>query len=166
MARYASTAGTPPAAAYSSGATWASDVFSATASSAARVRPATSSEAGSRPHSDGSSRRAAATSPRASSSDISEPVRTNDVPPRATQVAAAVVATGQSRPPPGARGGSAPTERRDRMTALRIAQREVSQVAEQHTGEPATPSRGEDPGKHSPQRLIRGLLELMRQRPR
>jgi hypothetical protein len=96
MPRYPSTAGTPPAAAHSSGATWASDVFSATDSSAARVRPAPSSRAGSRPHNDGSSRRAASTSPRSNSSDIARPVRTNEVPPRDAQVAVAVAATDQS----------------------------------------------------------------------
>ncbi len=73
--RYTSTAGTPPTAAHNSGATWASEVFSATDSSAARVRPARVEPAGSRPHSDGSSARAPATSPASSRSAIWSPVR-------------------------------------------------------------------------------------------
>ncbi len=90
--RYTSTAGTPPAAAHNAGATWASEVFSATDSSAARARPGGSSAAGSRPHSDGSSRRAAATSPASSRAAIWSPMRPNDVPPSETYVAAAVAA--------------------------------------------------------------------------
>ena len=170
IARYASTAGTPPAVAHSSGATWASEVFSATDSSAARVRPAPSSRAGSRPHSDGSSRRAASMSSRSSSRDISRPVRANDVPPRHIQVAVAVAATRQSRPP--ARNGRAQqghrtdhqahvqragnlgvavgdalqpggrlAEQRDRMPPFRVAQREVGQVPGQHADDADLPCR-------------------------
>ncbi len=74
-------------------------MFSATDSSDARVRPAPSSQAGSRPHSDGSNRRAPSMSPRSSSSDMAKPVRANEVPPSETQVAAAVAAIDQGRPP-------------------------------------------------------------------
>ena len=56
--------GTPPTAPHSSGATCASEVFSATDSSAARASPRRPATAGSRPHSDGSRRRAPSTSSR------------------------------------------------------------------------------------------------------
>ncbi|CKT50222.1 Uncharacterised protein [Mycobacterium tuberculosis] len=108
MARYPSTAGTPLEAAHSSGTTWASAVFSATDSSAARVRPGPPSWAGSRPHSDGSSRRAASTSSRSNRSDIWRPVRASEVPPSAAQVAVAVAATGQDLP--GSRCSAAPSK--------------------------------------------------------
>ena len=98
MARYVSAPGVPPTVAHSIGATCASDVFSATDSNAARARPAPSSRSGSRPHSDGSSRRAAAMSSRSSSSAICTPVRANEVPPNDIQAAVAVAAIEQSRP--------------------------------------------------------------------
>ena len=78
-------------------------MFSATDSSAARASPAESSAAGSRPHSDGNSRRAAATSPASSRPAIWWPVRLNDVPPSATNVAAAVATA--VHPGPRRRGG-------------------------------------------------------------
>jgi hypothetical protein len=108
--RYISTAGAPPTTAQNNGATWASEVFSATDSSAARVKPVGSSADGSRPHSDGSSLRAPSMSSAASRSAICRPVRASDVPPRATNVATAVVAADPAvRATSAAHAATAPT---------------------------------------------------------
>ena len=111
-ARYPSRPGTPATAPHSSGATTASEVFSATDSRAARARPSASRADGSRPQSDGSRRRAAPRSPAASSPASAEPSPASDRPPSTAHVAHAVTSARRDRRPPGRALGQRAAEHR------------------------------------------------------
>src|SRR5690606_9244087 len=97
-ARYIISPGIPATAPQNSGATDASDVFSATDSTTARASPSASSPRGSRAHRCGSLSLAASRSPRSRARAISSPSRPSDVPPSTAQVTPAVTSACPSRP--------------------------------------------------------------------
>ena len=134
-----------------SGATAASEVFSATDSSAARASPSESNESGSRPHSDGSRARAPSMSlARQLGSAISAPVRASDVPPSATNVAAAVDAAVHAGPRRAAARSSATPrgeQRPDQSTGVRRARRAAVGVG-QPSPAPPHRCRTAPPGAH------------------
>ena len=111
MQRCATTPGAPATAAHTSGAMAASDVFSATDSTAARAMPGASRSSGSREHSHGTQPRAASSSPDSSACAIRMPVRSRLVPPSAAHSATAVASRGARLATPAATrvGGSTQT---------------------------------------------------------